>query len=257
MCLLLVAYERHREYRMIVAANRDEYYQRPAAAAAYWEDRAGILGGRDLQGGGTWLAVNQAGAFAAITNVRLPTKVNAPRSRGLIVNDFLNQDLPAFQYIETLVGAPQRYEGFNLLLSDASSLVWYSNRASNAEKLVPGVYALSNDLLDTPWPKVTRIKDDFLRVQSLPETALIEALFSALANEASAPDEDLPDTGVGLEFERRLSPIFITGDAYGTRCSTIVLFDDGGQVTFIERRFGPNKAFLGESSFKFDITIDP
>lgn len=257
MCLLLVAYERHANYRLIVAANRDEFYARPAAPAACWEDRAGTLGGRDLQGGGTWLAVNRTGAFAAITNVRTTHRIDAPRSRGLIVSDYLTRNLSAPAFVDTLAVAPHDYDGFNVLVSDAASLAWYSNQVAKPEILSPGVYGLSNHLLDTPWPKVKRIKVDFLRSQSLPEAELIDALFTSLANGDHAPDEDLPDTGFSLEIERALAPIFISGERYGTRCSTIVLITYAGQLTFVERRFGPNKASLGKSSFKFAIACDP
>ena len=257
MCLLLAAHERHSDYRLIIAANRDEFYDRPAAAAAFWDDHADILGGRDLQGGGTWLAVNRAGAFAAITNVRRPTSNDAPRSRGLIVNDYLTRTRTAQAFVDTLVETGHHYEGFNVLAGDATSLAWYSNRVEESEMLSPGIYGLSNHLLDTPWPKVTRIKADFLNAQTLSEAELIEALFASLGNGEQAPDEDLPDTGFSLEFERFLAPIFVTGEAYGTRCSTIVLITYSGHLTFIERRFGPEKSYLGESSFKFDIDANP
>ena len=256
MCLLMVAYGQHSDYRLIVAANRDEYYDRPATAAGPWEADSNILGGRDLQGGGTWLAVNRAGAFAAITNVRMPTRGAAPRSRGLIVTDYLTKRLTAAASVKLLAESRHDYEGFNVLVSDARSLAWYSNQTEEPTVLQPDVYGLSNHLLDTPWPKVTRIKADYLNAQSLTEGELIDALFGSLDNSESAPDKDLPDTGVGLEFERVLAPIFIAGEHYGTRCSTIVLVSYAGQLTFIERRFGPGKTFLGESSFKFEIVDD-
>jgi uncharacterized protein with NRDE domain len=257
MCLLMAAHARHADYRLIVAANRDEYYARPAAPAAYWNDNAWILGGRDEQGGGTWLAVNQTGAFAAITNVRISEKVDQPRSRGLIVNDYLTGVLPARVFVDSLAKEKDSYDGFNVLASDATSLVWYSNMLEQATALSPGVYGLSNHLLDTPWPKVTQIKADFHDAQSLSQTALIEALFASLANEEIAPDKDLPDTGISLGFERVLAPIFIAGESYGTRCSTIILISYSGELTFIERRFGPRKSFLGESSFKFELRSGP
>ena len=257
MCLLMAAHAQHSDYRLIVAANRDEYYSRPASPAAYWSENNQILGGRDEQSGGTWLAVNQTGAFAAITNVRMPTSVDHPRSRGLIVTDYLTGNLPARAFVDSLADARCDYDGFNVLASDESSLVWYSNKLERPKTLSAGVYGLSNHLLDTPWPKVTQIKADFHEAQSLSEIALIEALFASLLNEEIAPDKELPDTGISLEFERVLAPIFIAGESYGTRCSTIILVSYSGELTFIERRFGPHKSFLGESSFKFELHLSP
>lgn len=253
----MVALEKHADYRLIVAANRDEFYARPAAPAAYWDAHPQILGGRDLQGGGTWLAVNRRGAFAAITNVRKPTTSAAPRSRGLIVTDYLAGKVSAAAFVDTLARSRHEYEGFNVLASDSNSLAWYSNQVEQAAVLAPGVYGLSNHLLDTPWPKVRRIKADFLDAQALREDELVDALFAALDNGEHAPDKELPDTGFGLEFERVLAPIFITGETYGTRCSTVILINYNGQLTFVERRFGPGKAFLGEASYEFEIDAGP
>jgi uncharacterized protein with NRDE domain len=253
MCLLVVAHQQHAQYRLIVAANRDEFHDRPALPATYWADDKTILGGRDLQGGGTWLAVNRAGQFAAITNVRTPRNITPVRSRGLIISDYLNNREPASDFISDLTKLGAGYEGFNLLASDTNSTAWYSNFSHQSRALAPGVYGLSNHLLDTPWPKVNRIKADFIAAQTLPEDSLVEALFKALANEQSAPDKELPDTGISREFEKILSPIFISGDNYGTRCSTVILVSHSGELTFLERRFGPNKSFLGESAYKFEI----
>jgi uncharacterized protein with NRDE domain len=253
MCLLLVAHSCHDDYRLIVGANRDEFYTRAAANAAFWDNQTGILGGRDLQGRGTWLAVNRAGRFAAITNVRIPHPTAAPRSRGLIISDYLTNKLGASRFVDDLSKSATAYEGFNILVADPQSLAWFSNRAPEPRTLDSGVYGLSNHLLDTPWPKVTRIKADFIAAQGFPEDALIEAIFKSLSNQETAPDRDLPETGIGLEHERVLAPIFIAGDTYGTRCSTVVLIDRRGVLTFIERRFGPHKSLLGESAFKFEI----
>ena len=257
MCLLLVAYGQHADYRLIVAANRDEFYDRPAAAADPWKDHSHILGGRDLQGGGVWLAVNRAGAFGAITNIGMPARGTAVRSRGLIVSDYLTGTLTASAFVNVLAGSRNDYEGFNVLVSDATSLAWYSNQMEKPEMLPPEIYGLSNHLLDTPSPKVARVKADYLDARSLSEGELIDALFGSLGNSERAPDKDLPDPGVDLEFGPILAPIFITGDTYGTRCSTIVLVSYAGELTFIERRFGPGKAFLGESSFKFELAPGP
>ena len=257
MCLLLAAHAYHRNYRLVIGANRDEFYARPSAPAAPWGNHSGMLGGRDLEGNGTWLAVNKAGAFAAITNVRMPASIAAPRSRGLIVNDYLTGALSAREFVDSLGDSSHEYAGFNVLASDATSLIWYSNQLERPKTLDPGVYGLSNHFLDTPWPKVTRIKADFHQAENFTETDLIEALFTSLANEQCAPDKELPNTGVSLAYERALAPIFIAGDNYGTRCSTIVLISNTDELTFIERRFGPNKSFLGESVLRFEIARPP
>ncbi len=253
MCLLVVAHRQHPKYRLIVAANRDEFHERPALPAAQWTDDETILGGRDLQGGGTWLAVNRAGQFAAITNVRTSRNITPIRSRGLIISDYLKKHGSATDFVDHLAKLGSSYEGFNLLASDSNSAAWYSNYSNETRGLEPGVYGLSNHLLDTPWPKVNRMKADFLAARALPEEALIEALFNALANEQTAPDKDLPDTGISREFEKVLSPVFISGESYGTRCSTIILISHSRELTFLERRFGPNKMQTGESSYKFEL----
>ncbi len=249
MCLLLAAHADHRDYRLIIAANRDEFYRRPAAPAAYWKDDSEILGGRDLEGGGTWLAVNRRGAFAAITNIPRPASIDPPRSRGLIVNDYLSGRIPPRDFVDNLAGGGHGYAGFNVLASNENSLAWYSNQSEQPKSLSPGIYGLSNHLLDTPWPKVARIKADFRAAQALTGSALVEALFASLANDDNAS----PEAGLSIEYERNSTPIFIAGDSYGTRCSTVVLISYTDRLSFIERRFGPRKSFAGESTFEFEL----
>ena len=253
MCLLLVAHATHHDYRLVVAANRDEFHARPADAARYWDDAPAILGGRDREGTGTWLAVNRHGAFAAITNVRSPVEPASPRSRGLIVKDYLTGGRSAGEFVRTLSDSRTSYNGFNVIASDGNDVAWYSNVTDEARTLEPGVYGLSNHLLDTPWPKVLRLKHAFDGLATLNGAPLVDALFAALSNEQTAPDPDLPETGLELAHERVLSPIFINGAHYGTRCSTVVLLRNDGVLTFIERRFGPSKAYVGEQTFTFEI----
>ncbi len=256
MCLLLVALDTHPDYALVVAANRDEFHDRPADPADFWTDRPNILGGRDRQGMGTWLAVNRRGSFAAITNVRMPGEAVGSRSRGLIISDFLSGSCRPGQFVEKLAHNGKTYSGFNIIASQGAELAWYSNFTDEHRTLDPGVYGLSNHLLDTPWPKVRRLKHAFDKLETMPESGLVAALFEALASEQTAPDPELPATGLDLAYERILSPIFINGDHYGTRCSTVILIDRQQQLTFIERRFGPNKTFLGERRFRFDIDPD-
>jgi uncharacterized protein with NRDE domain len=237
MCTLLLAIELHPRYRLILAANRDEFYDRPTAPAAFWGDAPAIFGGRDLARGGSWLAVTRSGRIAALTNYREPHPVrhDAP-TRGNLVSDFLAGDLPAGDYLQRLRRDSLPYSGYNLIVGDLTGLFYYSNKSDQLKQLPSGLYGLSNHLLDTPWPKVVRGKEGLARLLSSEEVSP-EALFGILADSTRAQDEALPDTGVGLERERLLSSIFIKGDVYGTRSSTVLLVDGEGEATFVERNF--------------------
>lgn len=237
MCLVLIAYDVHPRYRLILAANRDEFYDRPTAAAACWEDAPHLIAGRDLVHGGTWLGISRAGRFAALTNYREPhvASKDAP-SRGKLVSDFLSSETTAEEYLERLRGEGLAYHGYNLLLGDLDGLYCYSNKSDRAIRLTPGVHGLSNHLLDTPWPKVVRGRESLARVVTSGDFAA-EDLFAILADRTQVPDEQLPDTGIGLEKERLLSSIFITTPRYGTRSSTVLLIDSARQATFVERSF--------------------
>lgn len=230
MCLIVFAWQMVPGAPLVAAANRDEYYDRTSVPAHWWSDHPQIYAGRDLQGGGTWLGITRNGRFAAITNVRAPLekRADAP-SRGKLVVDFLAGDAPALEYIERIAPTAGHYNGFNLLVGDDTNLVWYSNAAADDERngrpLAPGIYGLSNALLDTPWPKVVRTKAQFasLLCQGAPE----DAYFDMLTDTTRASDCRLPKTGVPLEWERILSAVMIESPEYGTRSSTIVkLFAD-------------------------------
>ncbi|HEX2205282.1 MAG TPA: NRDE family protein, partial [Longimicrobium sp.] len=236
MCLILFAHDVHPRHRLVVAANRDEFYARPTAPAAFWDDAPGVLAGRDLREGGTWLGVTRGGRFAAVTNVREPEayRVGAP-SRGFLVSDFLRGSMSPEAYAERLAATAGEYNGFNLLAGDGRSLVWLSNRGEGPRVLGPGVYGLSNALLDTPWPKVELGKEDLRRaLEGASDEALVAALFATLARRDPAPDVRLPATGVGVERERALSSAFIATPEYGTRCSTVVFFGRDGALSFTE-----------------------
>ncbi|MCL6612308.1 MAG: NRDE family protein [Peptococcaceae bacterium] len=255
MCLILMAYDCHPEYFLVVAANRDEFYARPAARAHFWEEHPDVLAGKDLERSGTWLGITRRGRFAAVTNYRDPAsfKRNA-RSRGLPVREYLCslQDPPGF--IAALDGQREEYNGFNLLLLDGRSMWYYSSRTGSAGKLGPGVYGLSNHLLDTPWPKVVKGKEGLDRILREPGEDLAESLFDLLSDRERAGDGDLPRTGVSLEWERMLSPIFIQSETYGTRGSTVLLADRRGRVRFYERAFGPGGAREGgDAVYEFDL----
>jgi uncharacterized protein with NRDE domain len=225
MCLIVFAWKVIPGMPLIAAANRDEFYERPATAADWWKDHPDVFAGRDLQGGGTWLGVTRDGRFAALTNVREPSekKADAP-SRGELVARYLTGSAGPAGYIAEIAAEADRYNGFNLLVGDCDQLIWYSNRgaedARNGLPLEAGIYGLSNALLDAPWPKVVRTKAQFasLLCQGAPE----DAYFEMLRDTARTSDCRLPKTGVSLEMERMLSAVCIESPGYGTRSSTVV-----------------------------------
>jgi uncharacterized protein with NRDE domain len=251
MCLILFAYKIHPAYRLILAANRDEYFDRPSQIADFWTDDPHVLGGRDLKEMGTWLGVSKDGRFAGITNYRDPSswKSQAP-SRGRLVSDYLTKHVNAEAYLAEIRPKTSVYNGFNLLLGDQEDLWVFSNRGT-AEKLKPGVYGLSNHLLDTPWPKVKRGKRLLKGALEKKGDDLDEALFQLLADRHVPPDHQLPDTGVSLEWERMLSPIFIASPVYGTRSSTILLVAKNRRIRLVERVFDEKNKMVASSRFSF------
>jgi uncharacterized protein with NRDE domain len=253
MCLIFIAYRKHRHYPLVVAANRDEFHERPTAAAAYWEDAPDVLAGRDLRGGGTWLGVTPTGRFAAVTNYRNPAenRSDAP-SRGLLVSDYLKGKSSPRQYLQALSRRGEAFNGLNLLVADHTQLCYYSNRSPGILELDAGVYGLSNHLLDTPWPKIQNGKRAFEQIL-LQEEIAPDELLELLANRSRASDPELPDTGIGTELERRLSSIFITGNGYGTRSSTALLFDDNDNVAFLERTHDPGTIQYSDTHHSFRV----
>lgn len=238
MCLILFAHKVHPVYPLVLAANRDEIYSRATAAAAFWDDYPQIYGGRDLAHGGTWLGISREGRIAAVTNFRDGHAVkNGTRSRGELVSNFLRGSQGAADYVRRACRDTQAYNGFNLIAGNLDELYYGSNRGGHVCAIAPGIHGLSNHLLNTPWPKVERGRKILagLLQQDTPE--LIDGLFAVLADRAVAPDEVLPDTGVGLPRERVLSPAFIISPNYGTRSSSVLLVDHYGQVIFVERSF--------------------
>ena len=248
MCTLLVAYEAHPRYRLILAANRDEFYQRPTAAAGFWQEAGDVFAGRDLVHGGSWLGVTSSGRIAALTNYRQGTAGAHGLSRGHLVSEYLKGELSVQEYLETLRGNTAGYSGYNVVLGDTDRLYCYSNKNDAIIRIEPGVHGLSNHLLNTPWPKVVRGKEALARALEQ-EKVSREELFAILADSTKAPDEQLPDTGVGLELERLLSSIFISSERYGTRSSTILLVDRQHQATFVERSFDQGRSRDTEISF--------
>jgi uncharacterized protein with NRDE domain len=239
MCLVLIALDSHPDYSLIVAANRDEFYDRPTAPAAFWTDAPSVLAGRDLKAGGTWLGIDRQGRLAAVTNYRQGEREPpAARSRGRLVSDFLTGDVGAREHIERVQGEAGLYNGFNLIAGDAGGLFYYSNREGRIRNLDRGVYGLSNHLLDTPWPKVAATKSAFGAVLKGGASELTAELFALLSDRSRAADDLLPSTGIGRDWERLLSSAFIATDQYGTRSSTVVLVGRDGRIVFVERNFG-------------------
>ncbi|MCC7484805.1 MAG: NRDE family protein [Burkholderiales bacterium] len=254
MCLILLAWQAHPDYPLVFAGNRDEAYDRPSEAADFWREDARVLGGRDLRAGGTWLGVTREGRIAAVTNFRERPRVpGAPRSRGEIAARYLLGSAAPRPYLEVIAREAARYGPFSVIAGDRDSLWYYSNRDEAVQRVAPGVHGLSNSLLDTPWPKVISGKGRVERLLHAGGPALAAGLFAILLDRAPAPDTVLPDTGVGRERERELSPLFIAGERYGTRASTVVLIGHGGDVLFSERTFGPRGVALGLSERRFAL----
>jgi uncharacterized protein with NRDE domain len=235
MCLIVVGWQVHSTYPLIVAANRDEFHARTTATAARWPEHPQVMGGRDLEAGGTWLGVTDSGRFAAVTNVREPGAPAGRQSRGALTRNFLVSDTDAPSYCRQIDGTA--HAGFNLLVSDGEHLCYLSNRGNGTQVLSPGIYGLSNHQLDTPWPKLVTARERF--AAALPELPDETALFDLLADVATVDDENLPKTGVSLEWERLLSAIFVQSENYGTRASTVVLQHRDGHSRLHERNFGP------------------
>ena len=234
MCLIVFAWKLVPGMPLFAAANRDEFYERPARAAGWWDDHPQIYAGRDLRGGGTWIGITRDGRFAMVTNIRAPGEQHADApSRGALVADFLRGTLSPERYVAEVADHATRYNGFNLLVGDREQLVWYSNGrvddARNGKPLAPGIYGVSNGTLDAPWPKVVRSKAQFASL--LCQGAPHDAYFEMLADTTRAPDCRLPKTGVDIEWERILSAACIESPHYGTRASTLVqVFDEGVPV---------------------------
>lgn len=250
MCLILLAWRVTPEYPLVVASNRDEFFDRPSAPAAFWSDSPNVLAGRDLQAGGTWMGITRQLRFAAVTNYREPRPEVLPTSsRGHLVADFLGGRRRPDTYLKEVARRGSGYNGYNLLVADRDTLWYHSNRGVPPRELPPGVYGLSNNLLDVPWPKLASARQQFERaLAKLPDLA---PSFELLEDDSVAPDDELPETGVGLELERSLSSIFVRLPNYGTRASTVMLVRADNSIRFVERRFGPNKAPAGGTDVAF------
>lgn len=253
MCLIVFANSVLEDYKLIFAANRDEFYNRPSEQAEFWTEYPDLLAGKDLQAGGTWMGITRQGRFAAITNFRdLKNHRNGALSRGNLTLDFLVSDVTPEEYYYKLKSTLADYNGFNLLLGTVDELYYFSNKTDNLQKLLPGIHGISNAILDTPWPKVEKSKR---QLKHLIEQKNIHPweILNLLDDTSLAKDEELPDTGVGLELERMLSPIFIKSDKYGTRSSTIVTVDKQNNLRFVEKTYFANSGRFSNRDFNFTL----
>jgi uncharacterized protein with NRDE domain len=255
MCLAVVALDAHARYPLVVVANRDEFHARPAVAAHWWRSdlEHELLAGRDLEAGGTWLAIDRSGRWGFVTNVREPGRRDAAApSRGQLVPRVLADARDAASALAAVLADSARFNGFNLLAGDLARGAWASNRVTGARVLTPGVHGVSHAALDTPWPKLVRTRDA-VAAWAAAGGADCAALFALLADRTPAADDELPATGVPLEWERRLSPPFIVSETYGTRCSTVLTVARDGRARLVERSFDARGDRTGEVEHCFDV----
>ncbi|MGH8029929.1 MAG: NRDE family protein [Arenimonas sp.] len=247
MCLIALAWKSHPRFELALIANRDEFHGRPSSPAARAEDDPAVFGGRDGMQGGGWLQVHAGRRLAAVTNVRVGlVGETAPRSRGALVHCLVREPAAAWP---GLAAHAHEYGRFNLLAWNGAQLDYASNHPQwRREAVAPGLHSVSNADLDAPWPKASRARDALAQWLASgaanATTPWIEPLFAELARTQVAPDAQLPDTGIGIALERRLSASFIIGAEYGTRCTTVVLVERDA-IHFHERRFGPDGAYAG------------
>jgi len=256
MCLLVLAWQAHARYRLVVAANRDEYHERPAAPLAKWPPPAQLIAGRDLRAHGTWLGIDRARRFGVVTNFRelQDARPGAPSRGGLIPRYLGAGGESAAGFLAALAHEAQAYSGFNLLLADQESLWYGSNRATPfARALPPGVYGLANELLDTPWPKLARARAGFTAWLRAPQALPAQELFALLADRTPADEATLAHVG-GLppQWHRALSAPFVLHPDYGTRCSSVLLLESGGGLYLAERRFDSRGNLSGETEFRLN-----
>jgi uncharacterized protein with NRDE domain len=252
MCLVLIAWRGAAKYPCVIAANRDELHSRPTAAAHWWQSRPPILAGRDLSAGGTWLGMTRTGRFAALTNYRDPEQRRpGTPSRGTLVESILLSGESLERSLEHLRGVSADYNGFSLLFSDGERLAIYESASGRGRVLGPGIYGLSNHLLDTPWPKVLTAKSRLSK--ALADLSTTDAVLALLRDDAPAPDDQLPRTDVGLEWERLLSSAFVRAPEYGTRCSTVVRIDERRHACFDEWSWDAAGEPTGAVSLQFEL----
>lgn len=240
MCLINFNIGAHPKYKMIIAANRDESYERPTSQIAWWDDHPNIFGGRDLKANGTWLAVTKSGKIGALTNIRNVEEMTkiADKSRGELIVNYLLSNQNGEEYLNQLKYKKEDYAGYNLLVGDTDRLYYMNNYQYDISEVTPGTHGLSNEFLNSPWPKVLIGKVELDKVLT-DDDIDVEALFTLLGNTREASDDQVQQTGVDFELEKQLTPLFINipDFEYGTRCSSVILVDHDDNITFIERTF--------------------
>jgi uncharacterized protein with NRDE domain len=254
MCILFVAVNQHKDYPLIIAANRDEFFERPTSASSFWDTQPNLLAGKDDKAGGTWMGITSSGRLAALTNIRDPQKINPEAAtRGELVRNYLQGTQHTDDYLNELQHNRANYNGYNLLFGPWQNLSVYNNHLNQTQELGSGVYGLSNASLNSPWPKIN--KGTFRLEEYCHDGHPIETdkLFALLRDSTQAADAHLPQTGVPLDWERRLSSIFILGKDYGTRSSTVLLIDKNQHVTWQERSFDNNTVCIAERKYNFNI----
>lgn len=238
MCLILFSQNHHPDYKLVLAANRDEFFKRPTRPAHRWNDGSDIIAGQDLRAGGTWMGVNTAGRIAAVTNYRdLSVERKAIRSRGALVTEMLSVSDPQ-GHIE-LLRTSNEYDGYNLLYWEGERMQHFSNISKEISSIEDGIHGLSNHLLNTPWFKVEQGKQRMKDVLARSGNDLVEDLFELLQDNREGEENNLPETGLPKDLERKVSAMFIRTENYGTRCSTVLLVAKDGSVRFEERSFIP------------------
>ena len=252
MCLIVFAWDAHPKYKLILAANRDEFYERPTQAAHFWRDYPTILGGRDLKAGGTWMVISKSGRFATVTNYRDPKNILDDRaSRGEIPTNFVISDSSPAKYLEDLHTHAGDYNGFNTLISDQQTMLHYSNCQGTPNVITPGIHGLSNSLLDTPWPKVLKAKE---KLETLMKSDFAhDDLLMIMDDRQLAEDHALPETGVSYELEKALSAMCIRTERYGTCCSTALTIDRDGFVSFTEKSYAVGDREEKTVTFEFQL----
>jgi uncharacterized protein with NRDE domain len=253
MCLIVLAYNHHPDYKLIFAANRDEFYNRPSLPLHFWMDEP-ILAGKDLKEGGTWCGITKAGRFAAITNYRNLKAIKKDAvSRGKIVTDYLTGISTPELYSKGLADSANQYNGYSLIFGNKSELFFFSNQNKKLMKLDSGLHGLSNHLLNTPWFNVKRGKELIEQANENGDN-LVNNLFSLLKDKTTSPEDELPDTGLEKDIEKKISSIFVETPDYGTRSSTVLLIDQKDNVTIIEKSLDANKDWI-TNQFNFELYL--
>jgi len=262
MCLIVFAYQAHPDFRLVLAANRDEYFARPTLRADYWEGERNILAGVDRLQGGTWLGINKDLKFAAVTNYRgKDSPGEGAISRGLLVGDYLSGDAAALDYVNKSRATKNRYAGYNFLAGDEHNLCFTSNYDDRVNVLAPGIYGnvlapgiygISNGRFAARWPKIIRAKERLKKALTRDKKIDIDSLFLLLRDQSIPDDSELPDTGVGIEMERKLAPGFVTLGEYGRRSSTVMTIDKYGSVYFSECSYDKRRRDTGNVVYRFN-----